>query len=193
MTAQTLDRARAGDEDAFRELTDPYRRELQLHVYRIVGSAQDAEDLLQETLLAAWRGLEQFEERASVRAWLYRIATNRSLDALRASRRRAVRRSGRDGRHRRRRGPAHRRRLADDAALAMGVPGPHRDRRVPPVPRGLAGGVAAARADACERPARLRVLPADANGHRASVLVGRPHAGRRQGIRDDLVYRHQCL
>ena len=88
MTEQTLARARAGDEDAFRELTDPYRRELQLHVYRMVGSAQDAEDLLQETLLAAWRGLERFEERASVRAWLYRIATNRSLDALRASRRR---------------------------------------------------------------------------------------------------------
>ena len=73
---------------AFRELTDPYRRELQVHIYRIVGSAQDAEDLLQETLLAAWRGLERFEGRASVRAWLYRIATNRSLDALRASRRR---------------------------------------------------------------------------------------------------------
>jgi RNA polymerase sigma-70 factor (ECF subfamily) len=88
VTEQALVRARAGDEDAFRELTDPYRRELQLHVYRIVGSTQDAEDLVQETLLAAWRGLEQFEERASVRAWLYRIATNRSLDALRASRRR---------------------------------------------------------------------------------------------------------
>jgi len=88
VSEQTLARARAGDEDAFRELTDPYRRELQLHVYRIVGSAQDAEDLLQETLLAAWRGLERFEERASIRAWLYRIATNRSLDALRASRRR---------------------------------------------------------------------------------------------------------
>ena len=88
MTEQTLTRARAGDEDAFRELTDAYQRELQLHIYRIVGSAQDAEDLLQETLLAAWRGLEQFEGRASVRAWLYRIATNRSLDALRASRRR---------------------------------------------------------------------------------------------------------
>jgi RNA polymerase sigma-70 factor (TIGR02960 family) len=88
VTEQTLARARAGDEDAFRELTDPYRRELQLHIYRIVGSAQDAEDLLQETLLAAWRGLERFEGRASVRAWLYRIATNRSLDALRASRRR---------------------------------------------------------------------------------------------------------
>jgi RNA polymerase sigma-70 factor (TIGR02960 family) len=88
VTNGILVRARAGDEDAFRELTDPYRRELQLHIYRIVGSAQDAEDLLQETLLAAWRGLEQFEGRASVRAWLYRIATNRSLDALRASRRR---------------------------------------------------------------------------------------------------------
>ncbi len=88
MTKQSLDRARAGDEGAFRELTDPYRRELQLHVYRIVGSAQDAEDLLQETLLDAWRGLERFEGRASIRAWLYRIATNRSLDALRASRRR---------------------------------------------------------------------------------------------------------
>src|SRR6185437_16271397 len=85
---QTLARARAGDEDAFRELTDPYRRELQLHVYRIVGSTQDAEDLLQDTLLAAWRGLDEFEERASVRNWLYRIATNRSLDALRADRRR---------------------------------------------------------------------------------------------------------
>ena len=88
MTAQTLARARVGDEEAFRELTDPYRRELQVHIYRIVGSPQDAEDLLQETLLAAWRGLEQFEGRASLRAWLYRIATNRSLDALRASRRR---------------------------------------------------------------------------------------------------------
>ncbi len=88
MTDQTLEHARAGDEDAFRALTDPYQRELQLHIYRIVGSPQDAEDLLQETLLAAWRGLEQFQERASVRSWLYRIATNRSLDALRASRRR---------------------------------------------------------------------------------------------------------
>lgn len=88
MTDQILVRARAGDEDAFRELTDPYRRELDLHIYRIVGSRQDAEDLLQETLLAAWRGLEQYEGRASVRAWLYRIATNRSLDALRATRRR---------------------------------------------------------------------------------------------------------
>src|SRR5436190_13621489 len=87
-TDQILARARAGDGDAFRELTDPYRRELQVHVYRIVGSAQDAEDLLQDTLFSAWRGLEPFQGRASLRAWLYRIATNRSLDALRASRRR---------------------------------------------------------------------------------------------------------
>jgi RNA polymerase sigma-70 factor (TIGR02960 family) len=90
VTEEALTRARVGDDDAFRELTDRYQRELQVHIYRIVGSAQDAEDLLQETLLAAWRGLEHFEGRASVRAWLYRIATNRSLDALRASRRRPV-------------------------------------------------------------------------------------------------------
>jgi RNA polymerase sigma-70 factor (ECF subfamily) len=88
MSNEILARARAGDEDAFRELTDPYRRELQVHIYRILGSLQDAEDLVQETLLAAWRGLGQFEGRASVRAWLYRIATNRALDALRASKRR---------------------------------------------------------------------------------------------------------
>ena len=83
-----LARARAGDEEAFRELTDPHRRELQLHCYRILGSMQDAEDMLQETLLAAWRNLEAFEGRASVRSWLYRIATNRCLDALRARSRR---------------------------------------------------------------------------------------------------------
>jgi RNA polymerase sigma-70 factor (TIGR02960 family) len=78
-----LARARAGDDDAFRALTDPHRRELQLHCYRILGSMQDAEDLVQETLLAAWRSLEAFEGRASVRSWLYRIATNRCLNALR--------------------------------------------------------------------------------------------------------------
>ena len=83
LSEHTLSRARAGDEKAFRELTDPYRRELQLHCYRILGSLQDAEDLLQETLLAAWRGLDGFEGRASLRSWLYRIATNRCLNALR--------------------------------------------------------------------------------------------------------------
>jgi RNA polymerase sigma-70 factor (TIGR02960 family) len=83
-----LSRARAGDEDAFQELIDPYRAELQLHCYRILGSLQDAEDQLQETLLAAWRGLVRFEERASLRSWLYRIATNRCLNALRDRRRR---------------------------------------------------------------------------------------------------------
>jgi RNA polymerase sigma-70 factor (ECF subfamily) len=87
VTYEVFVRARAGDEDAFRELTDPHRRELQMHIYRIVGSVHDAEDLLQETLLAAWRGLEGFEGRSSVRAWLYQIATNRALDALRATRR----------------------------------------------------------------------------------------------------------
>jgi RNA polymerase sigma-70 factor (ECF subfamily) len=85
---QVLARARAGDEEAFRALTDPYRHELQVHCYRIVGSLQDAEDLLQETLLAAWRGLEGYQGRASLRAWLYRIATNRCLNALRARTRR---------------------------------------------------------------------------------------------------------
>jgi RNA polymerase sigma-70 factor (ECF subfamily) len=90
MSEQVLARARAGDETAFRELTDPYRRELQVHCYRILGSVQDAEDLLQETLLAAWRGLAGYEARASLRTWLYRIATNRCLNALRASSRREV-------------------------------------------------------------------------------------------------------
>ena len=88
MTEATLERARGGDDRAFGELTDPYRSELQLHCYRILGSVQDAEDVLQETLLAAWRGLGQYEGRASLRTWLYRIATNRCLNALRASGRR---------------------------------------------------------------------------------------------------------
>jgi RNA polymerase sigma-70 factor (ECF subfamily) len=83
-----LQRARDGDERAFRELTDPYRRELQVHCYRMLGSLTDAEDMLQETLLAAWRGLAEFQERASLRTWLYRIATNRCLNARRGAGRR---------------------------------------------------------------------------------------------------------
>jgi RNA polymerase sigma-70 factor (TIGR02960 family) len=91
VTADLLTRARAGDGDAFRELIEPYRRELQVHCYRMLGSFQDAEDALQDTLLAAWQGLEGFEGRASIRTWLYRIATNRCVDALRSASRRPAR------------------------------------------------------------------------------------------------------
>src|SRR5579875_1892377 len=83
-----LTRAQRGDELAFRELTDPYRRELQLHCYRMLGSLQDAEDALQETLVSAWRGLESFAQRSSLRGWLYSIATNRCLNMIRDRRRR---------------------------------------------------------------------------------------------------------
>src|SRR5262249_21560310 len=80
--------AGAGGGGAFRELPEPYRRELQVHCYRMLGSLQDAEDVLQDTLLAAWQSLGTFEERASIRTWLYRIATNRCLNALRSASRR---------------------------------------------------------------------------------------------------------
>jgi len=83
-----LERARDGDEQAFRELTAAHLRELHLHCYRMLGSLVDAEDLLQETLLAAWRGLDGFGGRSSLRAWLYRIATNRCLNAIRDTKRR---------------------------------------------------------------------------------------------------------
>jgi RNA polymerase sigma-70 factor (TIGR02960 family) len=88
VTAGLLSRARDGDGDAFRELAEPYRRELQVHCYRMLGSVQDAEDALQDTLLAAWQGLAGFEGRASIRTWLYRIATNRCLSARRSAGRR---------------------------------------------------------------------------------------------------------
>ena len=88
MATDLIGRARAGDEQAFRELVEPYQRELHVHCYRILGSAQDAEDALQETLLTAWRSLGGFEQRSSLRTWLYRIATSRSLNALRAASRR---------------------------------------------------------------------------------------------------------
>ena len=87
-TADLIARARAGDGEAFRELTEPHRRELQVHCYRMLGSFQDAEDALQDTLLAAWQGLGGFEGRASLRTWLYRIATNRCLNARRSASRR---------------------------------------------------------------------------------------------------------
>jgi RNA polymerase sigma-70 factor (ECF subfamily) len=87
-SADLISKARAGDVDAFRQLIEPHRRELQVHCYRMLGSFQDAEDALQDTLLAAWQSFDGFEGRASLRTWLYRIATNRCLNARRSASRR---------------------------------------------------------------------------------------------------------
>ena len=91
MAADLIARARAGDGEAFGQLTERYRRELQVHCYRMLGSIQDAEDTVQDTLLAAWQGLGGFEERSSLRTWLYKIATNRCLNVLRSAKRRPAR------------------------------------------------------------------------------------------------------
>jgi RNA polymerase sigma-70 factor (TIGR02960 family) len=88
VTADLIDLARAGDEDAFRRLVGPYERELRVHCYRMLGSVQDAEDAMQDALLAAWQGLGGFEGRASVRTWLYRVTTTRCLNVRRSARRR---------------------------------------------------------------------------------------------------------
>ena len=88
MSTDLIDRARSGDAAAFEQLVGPYRREMQVHCYRILGSVADAEDALQETLTAAWRALGGYQGRAGIRTWLYRIATSRCLNMLRAASRR---------------------------------------------------------------------------------------------------------
>src|SRR2546430_1201230 len=119
-----LEQAKGGDERAFASLVEPFRRELQLHCYRLLGSVQDAEDLVQETLLAAWRGLNGFEERASLRSWLYRIATHRSLNAIRErGRRPATENTMRPSRTRRAVEPSWLEPYAD-SALPDPAPGP---------------------------------------------------------------------
>src|SRR6202522_4877267 len=87
-TTDPIARAAAGAHDAFRDLVEVHSHEQQVHCYRILGSVQDAEDALQETLVSAWRSLGDFGQRSSLRTWLYQIATNRCLSMLRADSRR---------------------------------------------------------------------------------------------------------
>lgn len=89
-TESLLERARRGDADAFASLVEPHRRELLVHCYRMAGTLEDAEDLLQDTFLKAWLALNRYESRASLRTWLYRIATNACLDLLKSAPRRRL-------------------------------------------------------------------------------------------------------
>src|SRR5438093_278069 len=156
-----LERAKGGDERAFASLVEPFRRELQLHCYRLLGSVQDAEDLVQETLLAAWRGLNGFEERASLRSWLYRIATNRSLNAIRErGRRPATENTMRPSRTRRAVEPSWLEPYAD-SALPDPAPGPEARYEQ----REAIGGFLDDRAEVRGAPLQLR--PTRANGQPA--------------------------
>lgn len=87
---QYLESARGGNQEAFAQLIEPHHHELLVHCYRILGSLEDAEDMLQETLVRAWKRLDTFEGRSSLRAWLYKVATNVCLDAIDTRKRRGL-------------------------------------------------------------------------------------------------------
>ena len=158
--ARLLEAARAGDEDAFARLVEPYRRALHAHCYRMLGSVTDAEDALQEALLNAWRGLAKFEGRSSLRSWLYTIATNASLRAIERRPKRVLPVDYAPGG----RPPRRRRRAPPRIGLGGALSG--RDAR----PRGRAGRPRGALRAARERRARVRrgaPAPAGAPARRA--------------------------